>query len=292
MQIKSVVHIGGKSFLKILNFNWQAAFQLSHVKKYEEILKKKTSQPLPALIIIQSAAAVLMTLVFFAIHSILSWTCTNKKWRRLMWNWRFCLFDFFTWVRNTVPGFIFGRLARDPHFDNVARRHRYSWRMSGFCEWPRGAVYFSTACFGGKRAFWVFGRAPSAQLKKPSQKSQEIFFRENRPLKWHRLWHSENLEVPRISSIIYEIVKAWSSDQKTTKKCPKTKPVLLPHCFLNCMHFIILHVGCAKNLTHTSRRCKICFPRLHDFMILCLFSFSAEERLYYHRIITGLLSIS
>ena len=25
-----------------------------------------------------------------------------------------------------VPGFIFGRLARDPHFDNVTRRHRYS----------------------------------------------------------------------------------------------------------------------------------------------------------------------
>ena len=32
-------------------------------------------------------------------------------------------------------GFIFGHLARDPHFDNVTRPHGYSWTTSGFCEW-------------------------------------------------------------------------------------------------------------------------------------------------------------
>ena len=40
------------------------------------------------------------------------------------------------------PGFVFGHLARDPHFDNVTRRHRYSRGPSGFCEWRRGGVIF------------------------------------------------------------------------------------------------------------------------------------------------------
>ena len=37
-------------------------------------------------------------------------------------------------------GFIFGRLARDPHLDNFTRRRGYSWGPSGFCDWRRGAV--------------------------------------------------------------------------------------------------------------------------------------------------------
>ena len=32
-------------------------------------------------------------------------------------------------------GFIFGHLARNPHLDNVSRRHGYSWGPSGFCQW-------------------------------------------------------------------------------------------------------------------------------------------------------------
>ena len=46
-------------------------------------------------------------------------------------------------IEDLKAGFIFGRLARrDPHFDNVTRRHGYSWRSSGFCEWQRGGVIF------------------------------------------------------------------------------------------------------------------------------------------------------
>ena len=32
------------------------------------------------------------------------------------------------------PGFIFEHQARDPHFDNVTKRHLYSWTTSRFCK--------------------------------------------------------------------------------------------------------------------------------------------------------------
>ena len=43
-------------------------------------------------------------------------------------------------AKNLQAGFIFGRLAWDLHFDNVTRHHGYSWGLSGFCQWRRGAV--------------------------------------------------------------------------------------------------------------------------------------------------------
>ena len=74
-------------------------------------------------------------------------------------------------------GFIFGHLAWNPHYDNVTRRHGYSWRTSGFCEWRRGGVIFYRFVLEEKGPFGFFGRAPSAQLKKPSQKVKTAFFR-------------------------------------------------------------------------------------------------------------------
>ena len=43
-------------------------------------------------------------------------------------------------VDDIKAGFIFGHLARNPHFDNVTRHHRYSWGTRGFSEWPSGGV--------------------------------------------------------------------------------------------------------------------------------------------------------
>ena len=53
-------------------------------------------------------------------------------------------------------GFIFGHLDRDPHFDNVTRRHGYSWGPSGFFERRRGAVSFFIGLFWRKKGLMDF----------------------------------------------------------------------------------------------------------------------------------------
>ena len=97
-------------------------------------------------------------------------------------------------------GFIFGHLARDPHFDNVMRK-------KGLLAFPEGAL------------------SPS---KRPPKKSKGPFFRENKPQ------NDTNSDTPKIceetwiSVIVCDIVKVWSrsSCQKTTRKCPKINPAL------------------------------------------------------------------
>ena len=79
-------------------------------------------------------------------------------------------------------GFIFGHLARDPLFDNVTRRHRYSWGPSGFCEWRRGGVIFYRFVLEEKGPFGFLGGRPQP-LKKPSQKVKRSFFSRKRTVK-------------------------------------------------------------------------------------------------------------
>ena len=94
----------GGNFLKNLNFKFRLTASISTFTRKEEknmgknILFFKENKPTPAgpdNNPIQKCSSSSSWWLFFAIHSILSWTCTNKKWRRLMWNWRFCLLIFF-----------------------------------------------------------------------------------------------------------------------------------------------------------------------------------------------------
>ena len=86
-------------------------------------------------------------------------------------------------------GFIFGHLARNPHFDNVTRRHGYSRGPSGFCEWRRGGVISKKP--KGPFDFWggLF-----EGLRAPSQKAKRPFFLQNKPIKNDTtpLRHSQN----------------------------------------------------------------------------------------------------
>ena len=72
-------------------------------------------------------------------------------------------------------GFIFGHLARNPYFDNVTRRHGYSWGSSGFCKWRRGGVIFYRFFLTkkGPLAFWEGALSSS---KSPPKKSKGPFF--------------------------------------------------------------------------------------------------------------------
>ena len=79
-----------------------------------------------------------------------------------------------------LAGFIFVRLARDPHFDNVTRRHGYSRGPSRFCKWQRGSVIFYRFVLEEKGPFGFLGGRPQP-LKNPPKKLMTIF-RENKPL--------------------------------------------------------------------------------------------------------------
>ena len=80
-------------------------------------------------------------------------------------------------VQVPEPGFIFGRLARDTHFDNVTRRHRYSWRTSGLCEWQREEV---VSFF---HRFVLEEKGPFEGMRAPSQKGKRHLFLKNKPIK-------------------------------------------------------------------------------------------------------------
>ena len=61
----------------------------------------------------------------------------------------------------------------DPHFDNVTRRHGYSWRSSRFCEWRRGSsVIFDRFVLEEKGAFGFLGGRPQPRSKSPPKKSK------------------------------------------------------------------------------------------------------------------------
>ena len=121
-------------------------------------------------------------------------------------------------------GFIFEQLARDPHFDNVTRRHIYSWEPSRFCEWWRGAaIFYSRFVLEEKEHFGYLGGRPQPSSESPPFKNQKDLFSRKEPLKWYQLWHSENLQgAMNISAIVCDIVEVWS--QQTIKNVPKNKP--------------------------------------------------------------------
>ena len=86
-------------------------------------------------------------------------------------------------VTITHTGLIYVHLGRDPHFNNVTRRHGYSWGLSGFCEWRRGAVSFFIGLFPRKKGLLAFWEGALSPAQKALPKSQNDFISRKRTIK-------------------------------------------------------------------------------------------------------------
>ena len=125
------------------------------------------------------------------------------------------------------PGFIAEHPTRNPHLDNVLRRHWYSWISSGFCKWPRcGACGVTFRRKGSSRGVICgcknyFLGGPSLLFIKPSTPPKDP---KQRPFKNDTPFDTRKvLEEKWILWSLLDLVVAWRSDQNTTQKMSKNE---------------------------------------------------------------------